>query len=92
MPHAIRFNFNSARNDLETISRTLGIPSGANALADAFSELNSSIGLPENLGAMGVEYDDLEGIAEAALLDHCGFTNPRPLNQENVQAFLKSAL
>ena len=92
MPHAIRFNFNSARNDLEIISRTLGIPSGANALADAFSELNSAIGLPENLGAMGVEYDDLEGIAEAALLDHCGFTNPRPLNLENVQAFLKSAL
>jgi hypothetical protein len=92
MPHAIRFNLDSARNEMETISATLGISSGSDALADAFSALNHRIGLPPNLGGMGVDAGDLDGIAEDALLDHCGFTNPRTLTLENLQTFLKGAL
>jgi hypothetical protein len=92
MPHAIRFNLDSARNEMETISATLGISSGSDALADAFSALNHRIGLPPNLGGMGVDASDLDGIAEDALLDHCGFTNPRTLTLENLQTFLKGAL
>jgi alcohol dehydrogenase class IV len=92
MPHAIRFNLDSAREELEIISKTLNISSGSDALADSFSDLNHVIGLPHNLGGMGVDAEDLDGIAEVALLDHCGFTNPRALTLENVQAFLKGAL
>ena len=92
MPHAIRFNFDSAREKMETISTTLGISSGSDALADAFSDLNHEIGLPKKLSEMGVEPDDLMGVAEGALLDHCGLTNPRTLTFENLKVFLKSAL
>lgn len=92
MPHAIRFNSESAGEAMENVSATLGISAGIDSLADAFSDLNRVIGLPENLAAMGVDASDLDGIAENALLDHCGFTNPRPLTLENLQAFLKGAL
>ena len=92
MPYAIRFNLDSARNEMETISATLGISSGSDALADAFSALNHRIGLPPNLGGMGVDAGDLDGIAEDAMLDHCGFTNPRTLTLENLKTFLKGAL
>jgi alcohol dehydrogenase class IV len=92
MPHAIRFNIDSAREEMEIISTTLGISPGSEALADTFSDLNYTIGLPQNLGGMGVDAGDLDGIAEDALLDHCGFTNPRTLTLENVQAFLKGAM
>jgi alcohol dehydrogenase class IV len=92
MPHAIRFNFNTVREQMENISTTLGISTGVDALVDAFSDLNQSIGLPLNLVAMGVDLGDLDGVAENALLDHCGFTNPRSLTLENLQAFLKGAL
>jgi alcohol dehydrogenase class IV len=92
MSHAIRFNLDHAREELETISSALDISAGAGALADAFSDLTNEIGLPQNLSEMGVVADNLAGIAEDAMLDHCGFTNPRPLNLENVEAFLKGAL
>ena len=92
MSHAIRFNLDHAREELETISSTLDISAGAGALADAFSDLTNEIGLPQNLTEMGVVADNLAGIAEDAILDHCGFTNPRPLTLENVEAFLKGAL
>ena len=92
MSHAIRFNLEHARQELETISATLGISQGADALADAFSDLTNEIGLPQNLGEMGVVAGDLAGIAEGAMLDHCGFTNPRPLTLENLGTLLKAAL
>ena len=92
MSHAIRFNLDHAREELETISSALDISAGAGALADAFSDLTNQIGLPQNLSEMGVVADNLAGIAEDAMLDHCGFTNPRPLTLENVEAFLKGAL
>jgi 4-hydroxybutyrate dehydrogenase len=92
MSHAIRFNLDHAREELETISSALDISAGASALADAFSDLTNEIGLPQNLSEMGVVADNLAGIAEDAMLDHCGFTNPRPLTLENVEAFLKGAL
>jgi alcohol dehydrogenase class IV len=92
MSHAIRFNLDHAREELETISSALDISAGAGALADAFSDLTNEIGLPQNLSEMGVVADNLAGIAEDAILDHCGFTNPRPLTLENVEAFLKGAL
>jgi 4-hydroxybutyrate dehydrogenase len=92
MSHAIRFNLDHAREELETISSALDISAGAGALADAFSDLTNEIGLPQNLTEMGVVADNLAGIAEDAILDHCGFTNPRPLTLENVEAFLKGAL
>ncbi len=92
MSHAIRFNLDHAREELKTISSALDISAGAGGLADAFSDLTNEIGLPQNLSEMGVVAGDLAGIAEYAMLDHCGFTNPRPLTLENVEAFLKGAL
>ncbi|MGY8731284.1 MAG: iron-containing alcohol dehydrogenase [Pirellulales bacterium] len=92
MSHAIRFNSATAGEAMENISAALGISVGADALAGAFSEMNRVIGLPESLSAMGVDASDLDGIAEDALLDHCGFTNPRPLTLENLRTFLKGAL
>jgi 4-hydroxybutyrate dehydrogenase len=92
IPHAIRFNLDSIREKMENISAALGISAGADTLADAFTDLSQAIGMPASLGAMGVDVSDLDGIAEAALLDHCGFTNPRTLTFENVQAFLVNAL
>jgi len=92
MSHAIRFNLEHARQELETIAATLAISQGADALSDAFSDLTNEIGLPQHLGEMGVTAGDLDGIADAAMLDHCGFTNPRPLTLENLGAFLRAAL
>ncbi|MBT4011832.1 MAG: iron-containing alcohol dehydrogenase [Planctomycetaceae bacterium] len=92
MPHAIRFNLDSARQETRVISSTLGISSGTDGLADAFSELNRVLGLPQNLEEMGIDAGDLDGIAEQALRDHCGFTNPRTLTLKNLESLLKSAL
>ncbi|MBT4694977.1 MAG: iron-containing alcohol dehydrogenase [Planctomycetaceae bacterium] len=92
IPHAIRFNLDSARVELEVIAETLKISSGSAALADSFVDLNHQLGLPSNLGGMGVVEGDLVGIAESAILDHCGLTNPKALTLENVQTFLNSAM
>ena len=92
MPHVIRYNQNEAMATLGQLADAVGVSGKGAGLASAFSELSDSLGLPLTLSAMGVEPGDLEGVAEAAIQDHCGFTNPRVLDVESVQELLELAM
>ena len=46
--------------------------------AEAIRQLNAELGLPANLGDMGVQRDAVPALAEHAAKDVCTFTNPRP--------------
>ena len=92
LPHVIRFNASACPEKMDAMGQVMGTGAGADALANAFAELNTALGLPARLSELGVTATHLEGIAEAALADHSTPCNPRPLELDDCQAVLEASL
>ena len=86
LPAVLRFNRPVIGDKWERLEAIFG--GAPDKQVDA---LNTEIGLPSGLSAMGVTRDHLPGIAAAALLDHCHATNPREASQADYQAILEEA-
>lgn len=54
-------------------------------------QLNSDIGIPSGLDALGLTAEHLDRIAKAALLDHCHATNPRIATEAEYRAILEES-
>jgi len=90
LPAVLRFNAPALEAKARTLTDAMGLPAGTDPAA--FIEgLNSRLGLPAGLAAMGVQRADLPGIAEAALLDHCHATNPRVATRDDYLGMLEAA-
>jgi 4-hydroxybutyrate dehydrogenase len=76
LPAVIRFNAPAVGDKLARLGQVMGLKAGAD-VAQAIAQLNTKLGLPTGLKAMGVPKEALQGIAEAAPKDHCHGTNPR---------------
>lgn len=72
MPAVLRFNRQAIGDKWQVLQRFFGEEPDR-----AISELNSKIGIPTGLGAMGVTEVMMEAISHEALKDHCHATNPR---------------
>jgi alcohol dehydrogenase len=64
----------------------------ANAGLDAIRQLSKDVNIPAGLEQLGVKRDDFDVLAENALKDACGFTNPKQASHEEIVAILDSAL
>ncbi len=91
LPHVLRFNQGFCRDKLERIAHLLG-PPRSNDLPEFIEALTRRVGLPSNLGSLGVKKQDLEPLVSKALNDHCTATNPRPLDEPSVRALYLEAL
>ena len=91
LPHVLRFHADACRTELERMAAAIEVER-PEQLPDQFCELIQSVGLPLRLSEMGVTQDDLVGMAEAALRDHCCLTNPRPVDQAVCQELYDAAL
>ena len=59
----------------ERISRSMGL-SESSDLAEVVENLNNQIGLPQNLGEMGIVEEMIPDLAQHSVVDVCSFTNP----------------
>ncbi|WP_128255790.1 iron-containing alcohol dehydrogenase [Falsirhodobacter deserti] len=86
MPAVLRFNrpVIGAKWD-ELASRMGGQPDAV------IAAMNTRIGMPSGLRAMGVTDAMMEQVSHAALKDHCHATNPRVATQEEYLAILKES-
>ena len=75
LPTIIRFNKSHVGDKYERISRSMGL-SESSDLAEIVENLNSEIGLPRNLGEMGIVEDMIPDLAQHSVVDVCSFTNP----------------
>lgn len=98
LPHVEAFNLPVAADRLRDVAAAMGVDvtamdaeEGANAALAAIRKLSADIGIPTGLAGLGMKEADIPILAENALLDACGFTNPRTAGQEEIEAIFRAA-
>ena len=90
LPAVLRYNADFVGDKYDRIRDAMGLAAGAD-LAEAIEALNQRLGLPANLGEMGISMDT-PGIVENATTDVCTFTNPRPLEATDYETLFEMAI
>ncbi|MCC5874138.1 MAG: iron-containing alcohol dehydrogenase [Gammaproteobacteria bacterium] len=91
LPTVLRFNADHVGDKYARIREAACLDAKVD-LADYIEQLNSSLGLPPNLAAMGVTADQIPGLAQHAARDVCTFTNPRPASVDDYQRLIAAAM
>ena len=76
---------------LERMAHAMGLGSGDD-IAQAITDMNARLGLPDGLAAMGVRTASFDKIIQGALADHCHKTNPRIATADDYQALLEQSM
>lgn len=92
MPHVIEFNADICDRQINAMADALGLRHGAQSFVEFLNQLLEELDLPTSLSQMGIVESDLDGIPDAALIDHCAATNPREMTIENTAQLLRDAM
>jgi hypothetical protein len=102
LPAVIRFNAQAEsvqrERRLQRMAYAMGLGAiedatqAAEALALAIVSMNTRLGLPAGLAALGVQPDCFDKVIAGALADHCHTNNPRIASAEDYRAMLKAAM
>lgn len=99
LPHVQEYNAVVVPDRLKDVAEAMGIDvrdmtdeEGARAAIDAIKVLSSDIGIPAGLTDLGVKKEDFDILAENALKDACGGTNPKQATHEEIVNIFASAM
>lgn len=99
LPHVIRFNAVADPERYRPLARAAGVDAdrvptdeAAEMLADRIRELADSVGVPRGLRGLGVGEHNVEHLARTTLRDACLATNPREVDQRQVEALFRAAM
>jgi len=99
LPHVQRYNAQVCPERLKDIARSMGIDvlamtieQGAIAAISAIEKLAKNVGIPSGLEILGVKADDISLLADNALKDVCGLTNPKQASHEDICQIFRTAL
>ena len=90
LPTILRFNKDHVDDKYDRLREAMGLKANAD-LAEEILNLNQRLGLPANLGEMGVTLET-PGLVENAVTDICSFTNPRQASPEDYQKLFEQAM
>ena len=97
--HVQRFNATVAPHRLKDVGRALGAmvdgmsdQDAAYVAIEAIYELGQDIGIPSGIAMLGAKEEDIPTLAENALKDACGFTNPRQATFEEICEIFRAAM
>ncbi len=85
LPHAMRYNYDAAREAMRRIERALGVEDACSGIYD----LEKKLGLPMRLADLGMKEADLERAARIAI--EAPYPNPRKVEYAPVLELLRSA-
>lgn len=92
IPYGMQYNIAGLENYFSNIANTIQLkdPSGE-AVVNWLFELNSKIGIPHKLSAIGVKPEHIETLADLAYADFAHPNNPKPVSREDFkQLYLKA--
>lgn len=99
LPHVQKYNAQVVPARLKDIAKAMGVDvsamtdeQGANAAISAIKKLSVSVKIPENLTLLGVKAEDIPTLADNALKDACGFTNPKQATHAEICQIFTNAL
>ena len=99
LPHVEAFNSSVSAERLTQVAQAMGVPvqgldaaAGAKACVAAIRQLAGDVGIPKSLSELGVKETDIPMLATNALADACGFTNPRPATQAEIEGIFRGAM
>ena len=94
LPAVLRFNEPAVGEKYRKVGQIMGLKESeqnAAGVATAVAELNSRLGIPKGLSAVGLKDDTIEQIADGALGDHCHLSTPRqPTKAQYVELIRQS--
>ena len=98
LPHVQEFNAKVSAERLKKVASIMGIDvdemtneEGAKACIEAIKDLSKSIGIPSGLKELGAKAEDFDVLAENALKDACGLTNPVVATHKDIVQIFKNA-
>nr|WP_319566201.1 iron-containing alcohol dehydrogenase [uncultured Rhodoferax sp.] len=95
LPAVIAFNASAEslqkEKRLARMAHAMGLDS-ASDIGQAIQAMNTRLGLPTGLAAMGVTEDQFEAIITGAMADHCHKTNPRIATADDYRQMLSQAM
>ncbi len=91
LPTILDFNRDHVGDKYSRLNTAMGFDAAADP-AEFIRSLNADLGLPANLGEMGVLRDSIPSLAEHATRDICTFTNPRPCSTADYEYLFEVAL
>ena len=98
LPHVQEFNAKVSAERLKKVASIMGIDvdemtneEGAKACIEAIKDLSKSIGIPSGLKELGAKEEDFDVLAENALKDACGLTNPVVATHKDIVQIFKNA-
>jgi alcohol dehydrogenase len=99
LPHVCKFNLMTSPERFADIAVAMGediaglsTTKMAEKALEAIKKLSTDVGIPANLGELGVKEKDLETMSNNAMKDACSFTNPRTATLNDVINIYKEAL
>jgi len=99
LPHVESFNASVCPARLNDVAKAMGLDTqhldheqGAAVAIAAIRKLSSDVGIPSGLAELGVKADDIPTLAANAMKDACGFTNPRPAEQAQIEEIFHAAM
>ncbi|WP_342677651.1 iron-containing alcohol dehydrogenase [Methanofollis sp. UBA420] len=99
LPHVEKFNLIAAPDRFVDIAKALGenvegfsTIEAANKAIDAIKTLSVDIGIPAGVKELGAKEEDIPTLADNAMKDICGLTNPRRATKDEIMAIYRSAM
>ena len=94
----MRFNKEVAAGQYAKVARCFGVNTSdmndleaADKAVEAVIDLNTRVGIPKSLAAVGVKEDQLERLAKKAFEDPCHGSNPRACTQQDLLMLYREA-
>ena len=93
LPYGMEFNIEGSEDKFKRMAKTLDVKdeNGLGVINYLF-ELNSKVGIPHKLSAIGVKQEHIETLADLALADFAHPNNPKPVSRENFRDLYQKAL
>lgn len=99
LPHVQRYNAQVCPERLRDVAQALGADvsgltpeQGADKAIELIQTLSQDVNIPAGLTDLGVKKEDFDTLADNALKDACGFTNPKQATHEEIVAIFAAAM